>query len=389
MIDHTLKKLLAKRHCTLLAVGPMSKNCVDVTIELSNDLSIPIMMIASRRQVDAAEFGGGYVNNWSTEEFAKYVNDNDRRGKIVLARDHGGPWQNDLEKKEKMSLRQAMDSAKKSFAADIESGFEIIHIDPSVDIFATASTDDTLERLIDLYEYCHTLSQQAGRKILFEIGTEEQSGTVNTLDEIEYTFDEVFGFCRSNDLPVPSFIVVQIGTKVMEMRNVGTFDSPYRVIHELPSEIQVPKMIELCNKYQICIKTHNTDYLSDEALSWHPKLGIHSSNVAPEFGVAETKALLKCLADNGMTGLRDQFLQIAYDSGQWQKWMLPESSASQEEKATIAGHYVFGAKSFAEIKEKAARELMKKNIDLDAYLKERVKGAIMRYLHAFRLLGTQ
>ena len=58
---------------------------------------------------------------------------------------------------------------------------------------------------------------------------------------------------------------------VMEMRNVGSFDSPVR-INELPAEIQLPKMIEICDKHGILMKEHNTDYLSDEALQWHPRL---------------------------------------------------------------------------------------------------------------------
>ena len=126
MIKEKLIRFMNSRRCTLLGVGPMSKNCVDAAIELSNDHEIPLMLIASRRQIDAEEFGGGYVNNWSTERFAEYVIKNDRKGKIILARDHGGPWQNDFEKEQKLSLRNAMESAKRSFRIDIESGFEKI-----------------------------------------------------------------------------------------------------------------------------------------------------------------------------------------------------------------------------------------------------------------------
>ena len=42
------------------------------------------------------------------------------------------------------------------------------------------------------------------------------------------------------------------------------------------------------------MKEHNADYLTND-LSWHPKLGIHAANVAPEFGVVETKLFLKIL----------------------------------------------------------------------------------------------
>ena len=95
MIGQRFQNLIKKRRCTLLGVGPMSINCVDAAIELANENEIPILMIASRRQIDSEEFGGGYVNNWTTEDFARYVLDKDKKGKILLARDHGGPWQGD------------------------------------------------------------------------------------------------------------------------------------------------------------------------------------------------------------------------------------------------------------------------------------------------------
>ena len=31
------------------------------------------MFIATRNQIDKKEFGGGYVNNFSTEEYSKYI----------------------------------------------------------------------------------------------------------------------------------------------------------------------------------------------------------------------------------------------------------------------------------------------------------------------------
>ena len=47
-------------------------------------------------------------------------------------------------------------------------------------------------------------------------------------------------------------------------------------------------MIEICKKYNILMKAHNTDYLSSDALSWH-KIRNTCTNIAPEFGVTETK----------------------------------------------------------------------------------------------------
>ena len=123
MIRQKLENYLRKRCRTLLGVGPMSRNCVDATVELANEHEVPLLMIASRRQIDSGHFGGGYVNNWTTNQFADYVINADKKGKILLARDHGGPWQNLKEKQEGLSLRRAMESAKLSYRADLEAGF--------------------------------------------------------------------------------------------------------------------------------------------------------------------------------------------------------------------------------------------------------------------------
>lgn len=388
MIHQRLEAFLNKRRCTLLGVGPMSVNCVDAAIELANDHEVPLLLIASRRQIDSEEFGGGYVNNWTTQEFAQYVTDRDKKGKILLARDHGGPWQSLKEKEAGLGLRRAMDSAKSSYRADIEAGFQVIHIDPSVDIHGKPDVDEVLDRVFDLYEYCWTQAQQNRQEIIFEIGTEEQSGSTNSQEELDYTLNAVKQFCAKNRLPQPTFVVIQCGTRVMEARNVGSFDSPIRVADEIPAEIQLPKMIEICNRHGIFMKEHNTDYLSDEALQWHPRLGIHAANVAPEFGVAETRALLNVLESNGLTGFAERFLEIAYDSKKWDKWMLPDTKATDRDRSIIAGHYVFAKDACQELKKEAANELSKKGIDLESYLKEQVKQSILRYLVNFRLVGA-
>ena len=94
IVKQRLINFMSNRCSTLLGVGPMSKNCVDATIELANQYKTPLMLIASRRQIDSEEFGGGYVENWTTQEFSNYISSQDKQNNIILARDHGGPWQN-------------------------------------------------------------------------------------------------------------------------------------------------------------------------------------------------------------------------------------------------------------------------------------------------------
>jgi hypothetical protein len=380
-----IKDYISKNCCTLLGVGPMSINCVDAAIELATEYTIPLMLIASRRQIDSEQFNGGYVNNWTTSEFANYAKTKDKNANIILCRDHGGPWQNNEEKKQNMKLDLAMKSAKESYKADIDAGFKILHIDTSIDIHKVPSQNEVLERLFELYEHCWSYALDKGKEIIFEIGTEEQSGSTNTPDELDFTLYSMEKFCKRNKLPLPTFVVIQTGTRVMETRNVGSFDSPLRVSNEIPSEIQIPKMIEICKKHNIFMKEHNTDYLSDIALSWHPRLGIHAANVAPEFGVAETRAFLKIMEDNNLTSQADKFLELAYNSNKWDKWMLPNTTASDRDRSIISGHYIFSIPECLELKKEVSQHLKNKKIDLDSYLCDQVKKSIFRYLNCFRL----
>ena len=385
MEDITLQQRLDNyrqgKNCTLLCIGPMSKNCVDATIELADQYKSPLMLIASRRQIDSEQFGGGYVENWSTKQFSDYVRSKDINKNIILARDHGGPWQNELEKNKNMNLKDAMQSAKDSYCADIDAGFHMLHIDPSIDIHSQPTADQILERVYELYDFSWSYAQQKGKDIIFEIGTEEQSGSNNSKEELEYTLESMRKFCKNNKLPFPSFIVIQAGTRVMETKNIGSFDSPIRIANELPPEIQIPQMIDICNKFGIFMKEHNTDYLSTDSLKWQPRLGIHAANIAPEFGVAETRAFISILKEGGHNDLVEEFLKISYESMKWKKWMMKNTDANDTDRAIIAGHYVFSSNEFIKLKAKA----LKKIDNLEDFLKKKVKESIFRYMNAFNL----
>jgi len=371
-----------RRNCTLLGVGPMSKNCVDAAVELAEQYKTPLMLIASRRQIDSEQFGGGYVENWTTKNFADYVIKKDKNKNIIIARDHGGPWQNELEKSQKMNLKDAMNSAKDSYKADIDAGFHMLHIDPSIDFLAQKpDTDQILERVYELYDFCWSYAQKKNQDIIFEIGTEEQSGNNNSKEELEYTLKCMKKFCKNNKMPFPSFIVIQAGTRVMETKNIGSFESPVRIENELPPEIQIPQMIEICNKYGIYMKEHNADYLSTESLKWQPRLGIHAANVAPEFGVAETTAFINALKENNQTDLLNEFFKISYNSLKWKKWMLKNTDASDWDRAVIAGHYVFSSDEFIKLRTEASNTIT----NLNCIIKNKVKESILRYIKAFNL----
>ena len=382
-IKKKISDYMTQNSNTFLGIGPMSVNCVDAAIELAKENDFLLMFIASRRQIDSKAMGGGYVNNWTTEQFSKYVLD--RKDDVILARDHGGPWQNMKEITENFNKNKAIESAKKSFETDILNNFQVLHIDPSIPDVERLSQQDILQICFELMDHCWSFAQKNGKNICFEIGTEEQSGLITTIEEFENQIIEIKRFCLKNKIEEPLFVVAQTGTRVIETRNIGTFNHPIRVKDEMPPEIQIPKILEVCNRNNIFLKQHNTDYLEEKTLSFCPIIGIHAANVAPEFGVVETKGLLK-IAHYTDVKIKDKMIEIIYASKKWQKWMIKNTNASVEDKANIAGHYLFSNPEFVNLKKELAIKVGKTGSNLDNLLKEEIKFVIKKYLRCFRMI---
>ena len=380
---NTINKFISKKQCTVLGIGPMSKNCVDVVIELANTYQIPLMLIASRRQIESKELGNGYVNNWSTEEFSKYVYENDKSQNVILCRDHGGPYQNENENKENPSFNEVMENAKKSFSIDIQSNFQIIHIDPTENLTSDLTIDEMLDRIYDLYEFCYFIAEKYNKQISVEISLGKEDGGISDLSEIEYGVTKIKEFCNRKKLPMPLFIVIKTGNHVLETENVGILENI--VAGKGVEEEEIEKMIKFCNKENVMIKEHNGDYLTDHALKYHPKIGIHGINVAPEFGVVETRAILSWLENKNLDKLSEEFLEISYNSKKWRKWMIPNSNTTKKDKAIISGHYIFSSKEFLELKNR----ILEKESDIsdfDNFLKIEIRKSIIRYLKCLNII---
>ena len=381
-MEKLIEEFLNNRKATLLCSGPMSKNCIDASIEISTHFNIPQILIASRRQVDSRKFGNGYVENFSTESFIDYIKTFDCPN-IFIARDHGGPYQGNFEKENNLNIEDSMKIAKQSFEEDIINGFDYIHIDPSVPIQEESlSQSIILNRLFELYGHTYEYAQINSKNIKFELGTEEQNGYGQDLDKFEFFLNETNKFCLTNKMQSPSFVVAQTGTKVIEMENIGIFNKA-----EQSTNIDfIEKTLAICSKYNVMLKEHNTDYLDEYSLSLRPIIGIHASNVAPEFGVVETKAFLYILKLYGFEEEFQLFVDTAIRSNKWKKWMKKNSSATDLEKAYISGHYIFSNNKIIIMKQDVKNKLLVKKIDLDNYLKRFIKQSMLKYLQLFNMI---
>ena len=97
-----LKPFINNHKATLLGLGPMSENSIRAVVQIANQAEIPTQMIASRRQIDCKNNGGGYVGSFCTETFIPFVRGLDKKQMIMISRDPGGPWQNYAEIKNKL-----------------------------------------------------------------------------------------------------------------------------------------------------------------------------------------------------------------------------------------------------------------------------------------------
>ncbi len=389
---------------TLLGIGPMSEVVIRATLELGRDMKFPVILIASRNQIDLAELGGGYVMGWDQRAFShavrKIAGEVGFDGLLYMCRDHGGPWQRDNEKYDKLPAGEAMRRAKASYLADLEAGFNLLHIDPTKDphCSGTVPLETVIARTVELMDYTEEQAQRLNLSaVSYEIGTEETAGGLISPDAFEKFIADLFKELDQRGLPHPAFIVGQTGTLVRMNRNVGSFDAK-----------SARKLCEIARKYGLGFKEHNADYLALDLLEMHPELDITGANVAPEFGLVETTALLDLArkeqqAINRKPGLEpSNFASLiqnaALKCGRWKKWLveedahLTEKDIAQmpdklEEVTIVCGHYVFNQEDIREARRKLYANLVALKITDSPERKvvDAVKKAIMRYVEAFRL----
>ncbi|AXQ79271.1 sugar-phosphate kinase [Streptococcus chenjunshii] len=393
---------------TILGIGPMSKNCVQATLELSQEDDYPVMFIASRNQVDADELGGGYVNGWNQFTFAAAVeevaNSINYDNLYYLCRDHGGPWQRDKERNDHLPTEEAMELGKKSYLADIEAGFDLLMIDPTKDPFEVGKViplDTVLERTVDLIEFCEKERKSRNLpEIGYEVGTEETNGGLTSTETYETFILRLQEELGKRGLPMPTFIVGQTGTLTRKTEQVGNFNFKNAV-----------DLAQMAKKYGVGLKEHNGDYLDDVTLLEHIPAHVTATNVAPQYGTEETRAYLNLAAVEGKlqeygliaekSNVREVLLLHAIKSERWRKWMVGDqkdltvaqileagNEELQAEILDIAGHYTFNDEAVKAEIEKMYANLSAHDIDGQRYVIDHIKRPIRDYAECYNLKGV-
>ncbi len=393
------------RPSTLIGIGPMSPNLLQATFELARDCDFPPMFIASRNQVDLDELGGGYVNGWDQFRFAADIKAAAEavgyEGDYYLCRDHGGPWQRDGERNAHLPEDEAMVLARMSYKADLEAGFDLLMIDPTKDPYQIGKViplDVVLSRTVDLIQYCEDERRALGLpEIGYEVGTEETNGGLTSTEKYQEFIERLKVELGARGLPMPTFIVGQTGTLTRLTEQVGHYDFENAV-----------SLAKMAASYGVGLKEHNCDYLDDITMLIHAPAGVTASNVAPQFGTEETRALLRLaelegkLAEKGLVAepsrLRDVLLERAILTERWRKWMVGEDTKltveqifADPEKALvildIAGHYTFNEEPVKAEVAKNAANLAACHIDAQRYAVDCIKRSIRQFVEGYNLEG--
>lgn len=362
---------------TLLAVGVVSRNTVDAAIAAAYETDSRLMLIASRRQVDYRS-SYGYVEGWSSPELSGYVRERDPESRLLIGRDHGGPWQHPNDLDPMLDERAAMDRALDCLKMDIDAGFDILHLDTSVAPDGPASLVDAARRLLELYGQAVDYAVQVGRTNFdFEVGLEDQRIETHRPSDLAASLEFIFAKLEQRSLPKPRYVVVQTGTKVVGMQNVGVINQP---AHRDLVGKQLLALVELCESYGVGIKAHNCDYLDKDAWDLISSSGIAGVNIAPEYGVTETHALLQIMQRYGERRLLDDFLRIAHQSGKWRRWMTEDHPGTDLDRSIVAGHYVFSTPEARMIYCSFAQRHGVSVSDLHRVLSNAVKSRILWHL---------
>ena len=308
----------------------MSSEVIEAIFRSSNYLRKELMIIVSKNQID---HNRGYVNNWTTKQFMEFIKDMKVKypqANVKICRDHCGPGFNGI---------YDLEDTYSTIRTDIENGFDLIHID-----FCNfkGSKEEMFNESKKAVEHCRKLNPN----ILLEIGTDENTGTnfgIMNLEEIKKELDFFTSVCN------PEFYVVQTGSLVKEINQVGNFNQNF--VKEISNTLRL-KGIKL--------KEHNADYLSKEDIKLREGI-VDAMNIAPQLGVVQTIITLKKCLIYGIDF--NVFLNEIYEKKKWMKWMHNNTPDNKFLCCIIAGHYHFASESYKNlIKQLELREDIKENI---------------------------
>ncbi len=387
---------------TVLAICPNSEAVVKAAVQAASQAQAPLFFAATLNQVD---LDGGYTG-WTPGQFVGLVRglvaEVGYMGPVVVGLDHGGPWLKDVQTREQWPLERAMQGVRDSLAACLDAGYDLLHIDPTVDRTlppgAAMPIALVVARTLELIAFAEAHRRQAGLPpVSYEVGTEEVHGGLADLSVFRSFLDGLKAGLAQRGLSEvwPCFVVGKVGTD----------------LHTTEFDPEVARALaRIAAPYGSVIKGHYTDSVSNPEA--YPQAGMGGANVGPEFTEAEYQALealarkevgqirlgrRPCGGDLPTSGIAAALRHAVIASGRWEKWRLPQEQGlafdqlSPERQAWLVRtgcRYVWTHPRVLAARQRLYASLEGAGEDGEAAVLRAITGVIHRYFRAFRLTGT-
>lgn len=393
-MDHLEKETGTRR--TLFAACPNSTAVLRASLVSAKRCNAPIKFAATLNQVDT---DGGYTG-FTQDQFVKTIREEARRinftGPVIVAIDHGGPWLKDRHRLDNLSYEVTMSAVKNSFEKAIDAGYDMIHVDPTIDITLpkgeTIDIDLVASRTVELISHCEHYRKEKGLdKLAYEVGTEEVHGGLADMSVFTRFLEMLKKGLKEEGLndTWPCFVVGKVGTDL----HTTLFDPD--VARELT---------EKARPYGSRIKGHYSDNVDNP--EEYPLSGMGAANVGPEFtereydGLMELVEIEKALHAEGKvakcSGMKERLWEAVIDSKRWVKWINSSESASdfysiaeerQEWLIKTGCRYIWENPEVV-----AARHKLFHNLDAWGMHSEEIvlcgiNRAMDRYFHSFNLVN--
>jgi len=388
-----LRRIGAKQ-VTLLAVCPNSDAVLEAAVKAAMLNRSPMLFAATLNQVDR---DGGYTG-WKPADFVArmnaYADKYHWEGPLYPCLDHGGPWLKDLHSLNKLSYQQTMEEVKLTLTACLSAGYQLLHIDPTVDrtlpVGTTVPVETVVSRTIELIGHSEKVRKQMGLPpIAYEVGSEEVHGGLVDLRSFTFFLQNLKAGLQAHDLMEawPSFVVAQVGTDL----HTTFFDST-----------AAERLFEIVAPYGTLCKGHYTDWVENP--HEYPLRGMGGANVGPEFTSAEYRALKSlcqkeaslCSHRHGIrpSGFMQALEEAVVESNRWRKWLQPDekgkefaqlSPARRDWLSQTGARYVWTTPSVTGARQQLYHNLSAVMADPHGYVVDQIEKVIDAYINAFNL----
>lgn len=390
---HTLieLRLRGEASITLLAVCPNSEAVLEAAVKTAAACHAPMLFAATLNQVDT---DGGYTG-WTPAVFVRQMEAFARKyhwdGPLYPCLDHGGPWLKDRHTLEHLSLEETMERVKNSLEACLEAGYQLLHIDPTVDrtlpLGESIPLATVVERTVELMAQAE--GYRRGRNIppvAYEVGTEEVHGGLVDEARFEQFLQLLRARLDANDLGYawPCFVVAQVGTDLHT-----TFFDP----------AAARRLYDRLAPLGSLAKGHYTDWVENPQA--YPASGMGGANVGPEFTAAEYQALdalsarERSLRPRQESRFMERLRGAVIDSGRWLKWLQPAEKglafgdldpARQDWLIQTGSRYIWTALDVQDARQQLYENLKPVLSDPHGFVVDAVGRVVAGYLRNFNLM---